>query len=333
MFFYTLGVSGSIGSGKSVRAAHICSLVSRWFGRTVQERSHQNEDVFTSTMCHETLSRPPFCIHTKLINADKEAHRLYSPGTPCYHEILKAFGAGILQTEDQFILNSETPARNLHEFGNNEHKKDENSRISVCNSKNNNFLSSSSMPFSSTLPEINRKALGKIVFSDSKELEKLNLICRKRVEKTLLNSISSAKEESLKLFSKSNIDYGGVFIVVEAALLQNLPLVVQQCNDIWMLHCDRDIAIKRVAKRDGTDAAQAENRVKSQKTTDDMLQDLEKLSFGGEILRVDTSKGTVEEGLADITKLFHRYWERRVSKSLLPLCKQIDLSTDATKET
>lgn len=331
MFFHTLGVSGSIGSGKSVRATHICSLVSRWFGRTVQERSNHNEDLLTNTTCQGTLSRPPFCIHTKLINADKEAHRLYSPGTPCYYEILKAFGTGILQTEDQPILNSEIPAHNLHEFEDDEHKKRESNRNSVSESKNN-LLSSSSMLFSSTLPEINRKALGKIVFSDSKELGKLNLICRKRVEETLLNSISSAKEESQKLISESKSNYGGVFIVIEAALLQNLPSVVQQCNDIWLLHCDRDIAIERVVKRDKTDVSQAVNRVKSQKTTDDILRDLEKLSFGGEILRVDTSKGTVEEGLADITKVFHRYWERRVNKSLLSLCKQIDLSGNTKKE-
>lgn len=311
MFFHTLGVSGTIGSGKSVRVVHICNLVSRWFGSSVlQGTASLKKSSPPLSKCPRVLRSPSFPIHTELIQADKVAHRLYAPGTPCYHEIVKEFGSRILLQESNFLSSLKEHDKYATDGT---QQEDYNSSSDTKSRESGRTVSSSQISSLSSLPHINRKHLGEIVFSDPKKLAKLNLICRSRIEETIITSISSVKEESLKLFNEKNSNARGVFVVVEAALLGNLELVVKQCDDIWLLHCDRDIAINRVMKRDKMDAIQAKKRVNSQKTTDEMFTQLKELSFEGEILPVDTSKGTVEEGLEAIEKLFHSYWVRRVN--------------------
>lgn len=317
MFFHILGVSGTIGSGKSVRAAHVCRLVSQSFDGTFRERSMQAKKRIPTSKTAEGLRGPLFPIHAEHISADKEAHRLYAPGTPCYYEIVKEFGSEILRGKTP-LLSVPTHLRNSEESPEYADKLCENCTLLGERKTNSEFSfpTSSSVSFSS-LPEINRKQLGKIVFSNPLELEKLNRICRKRIEETILASLSSIKENSLQRFRESGGKTGGAFVVVEAAILGNLELIVKQCDDIWLLHCDRDIAVERVVKRDKMDVLEALKRVNSQKTTDDMLRQLSELCFGGEILCVDTSKGTVEQGLEEITELFHRYWERKVNRKFL----------------
>ncbi|KEG15078.1 dephospho-CoA kinase [Trypanosoma grayi] len=73
----TLGVTGGIASGKSVRCSHVLKLA--------QSRAR-----------HPLHS---FAAHS--INADKIGHDIYAPGKPCYYEVIAAFGKNVLEQSEK----------------------------------------------------------------------------------------------------------------------------------------------------------------------------------------------------------------------------------------
>ncbi len=99
--------------------------------------------------------------------------------------------------------------------------------------------------------QLNRKALGEIVFSDSNKLELLNAIVHKYVAEEIDNRIKCYKAQ------------GFLRIIVDA------PLPIEHgfldlCDIVWTVHADMEIRIKRIMKRNGMTREEAFARINSQ---------------------------------------------------------------------
>jgi dephospho-CoA kinase len=112
---------------------------------------------------------------------------------------------------------------------------------------------------------LDRKKLGKIVFSDDKKLIKLNNLTHPAIKKEIKKRIEDIDKNNRNI------------VVVDAALLiegKFLDLV----DKLVVITCDEKVQIDRVASRDNFTREEALNRIKSQ-----MSQD-EKVKFGDYII-------------------------------------------------
>lgn len=199
-----------------------------------------------------------------VISADKLGHSLYAPGTECYHEIVQAFGDCILQPLPP--------------------------------------SSSSSVAHDPSCPPVCRKALGHRVFSDPAELQKLNRICRPRIEDAIVAAHTS-------LLSQMQSTSNPGFVLIEAAVLTALPRTIHLCEDVWLLHCSPSEAVQRIIHRDGLTEAAALQRVQSQATADVMKQQLSQMMNASQGLWLEDTGGVpLEKGLQLIAAAFDRYW-------------------------
>lgn len=100
--------------------------------------------------------------------------------------------------------------------------------------------------------ELDRRALGKIVFSDKNELSVLTEITHKYIKKAVEKRICQ---------SKSNI------CAVDGAVLigSNMESI---CEFMVVVTAEEDIRKKRIMQRDGICAQEAQSRMKSQKDMD-----------------------------------------------------------------
>lgn len=99
---------------------------------------------------------------------------------------------------------------------------------------------------------IDRKALGNIVFSEKEKLELLNFITHKYILKEIYNEIDFAKNQ--KKYK---------YIVLDAPLLieTNLHKIV---DTVWIVYADREDRIKRLIKRDNVSKEIIEKRINMQ---------------------------------------------------------------------
>ena len=93
-----------------------------------------------------------------------------------------------------------------------------------------------------------RKELGKIVFSNSDKLKKLNEITHKYIIEEITEIIEKNKE---------------INIVLDAPLLIETGLD-SVCTKKLCILADKDIRKKRISKRDSLSSEEAENRIRSQ---------------------------------------------------------------------
>jgi len=113
--------------------------------------------------------------------------------------------------------------------------------------------------------EIDRRKLGSIVFSDKKRLDVLNKITHPQIR----NEIYAEADKH---------DICGV----DGALLFECGI---KCSPVISVIADKDIRIKRIMKRDGISAEDAENRINSQKNNDFYIanSDFVIINNGGDI--------------------------------------------------
>jgi len=100
--------------------------------------------------------------------------------------------------------------------------------------------------------EIDRKALGEIVFGSDAEMEKLNAIVHPRVLDEELKAIEEIKGRGL-----------------DAILILSVPLLIEsghyrQCDKIVVVTVDRDTQIKRLMERDGFSREESLRRISAQ---------------------------------------------------------------------
>ncbi|XP_046623301.1 bifunctional coenzyme A synthase [Neodiprion virginianus] len=105
---------------------------------------------------------------------------------------------------------------------------------------------------------IDRKALGKIVFNDKAQLEKLNSLVWPAI-------LDQAKTEIDKLYKE-----GYEIIVMEAAVLIQAGWL-SVCHEIWTCIIPKEEAIKRVMERNGLTESEAKSRVEAQPSNTEQI--------------------------------------------------------------
>lgn len=105
--------------------------------------------------------------------------------------------------------------------------------------------------------EIDRKKLGKIVFSNPKKLKKLNEI----THPLIYNEIEE-KIQDFKLQNKENV-------ILDAALLYEAGLT-SFCDEVIYFCSDSDLLCKRIMTRDSLSETDAKNRIASRKSDDEL---------------------------------------------------------------
>ncbi len=141
---------------------------------------------------------------SKIIDADKIAHRHLLPGTKSYKRIVRSFG-------DSIIFKARLPVRKAGK-------------------------------------EIDRRKLGRVVFSNHKLLKKLNGIIHPEVIKDIKSNIKKSK--------------AGV-IVLDAPLLLEAGLK-KIVDDLIVVIIDRDELIRRLIKKTSLKRLEILKRIKSQ---------------------------------------------------------------------
>lgn len=97
--------------------------------------------------------------------------------------------------------------------------------------------------------EIDRKKLGNLVFNDKNQLEKLNHLLHPIIFCEIDEQIGRYKEDR--------------FVFLDAPLLFETSLY-QKCDEIILVHCDENIQIERIIKRDNKDRQTATQIIKNQ---------------------------------------------------------------------
>ena len=149
----------------------------------------------------------------------------------------------------------------------------------------------------SRLPDgtMNRKYVGKVVFSDPKEKEKLDAIITKYVD-VLINSTTDAFAENCRNVTRETNpeDYlQRTVIFYDHPLLFEVPYDIKPAEEAWVLDMDDEVRIARINKRDGLSREEILDRMHSQSSR------AEKLSRADYV--IDNS-GTVEDLYRNIDK-------------------------------
>ena len=135
--------------------------------------------------------------------------------------------------------------------------------------------------------EVDRKALGAIVFADPEARSKLNSIMHPRMAKIIA--------EQIRLLSDRGAD-----VVLEAALLVEAGWAYL-VNEIWCTYLPEDEAIRRISRRNSLPEAEIKKRVNAQMPAEAKLEDAD--------IVIDNS-GTVEELRTQVEQL----WNSRVKE-------------------
>lgn len=100
--------------------------------------------------------------------------------------------------------------------------------------------------------EIDRKKLGRLVFSDKEKLMLLNKMTHKRITEEICDIISSRR---------------GEVIVLEAAILHESGLS-EKCDVVIAVVAPENVRLQRILKRDLLSQPEAVQRIRSQKSND-----------------------------------------------------------------
>ncbi len=133
-----------------------------------------------------------------------------------------------------------------------------------------------------SIGEINRKELGKIIFNSPQK--------RKKLESITHPLILAKMEEDIKKIE----DSGEEVVVVEVPLLIEVGMV-DQFDQIWLVYVDKTTQLKRLKKRDDLNEEEAIARVKAQMSLD------EKKAFADSLI---INTGEVEELQEQIEKIW-----------------------------
>lgn len=104
---------------------------------------------------------------------------------------------------------------------------------------------------------LDRKALGKIVFYDKKKLDILQAIITNKVVECIEESISALKTEN----------YSGI-VVIDAPLLFECGME-HMSDENWLVTANLDVRLERVKKRDGLSEEEIISRINNQMSQED----------------------------------------------------------------
>ncbi len=162
-------------------------------------------------------------------DADKVGHGCYAPGTECYKNVVRHFGEGIL---------ADPPAAEQ----------------------------------ATGLREIDRKKLGAAVFGTGR-MPELNAIVwpaiAAAVEADITHKQRLAASGSNDSGSGSGSKKTALVYVVEAAILPEMPQLLQLCDEVWLFQVAQERAVERVVHRNKVTPEEALRRVLSQSTAEE----------------------------------------------------------------
>jgi dephospho-CoA kinase len=111
---------------------------------------------------------------------------------------------------------------------------------------------------------INRRELGKIVFSSKENLKKLNRITLPVLTKLIKKKINELKRKKVK------------YAILDAAILieANWHKLV---DEVWVVYTDPEIQLERLIKRENYSIEEAKNRINSQLSIEEKLKYADKI--------------------------------------------------------
>lgn len=133
--------------------------------------------------------------------------------------------------------------------------------------------------------EIDRRKLGGIVFADEDARRKLNSIVHPAVMAESRAQIENARASGVKV------------CILDVPLLFETGME-RLCDETWLIYVPREEQIRRMAERDGLDAAAAAARIDSQMPLEEKLKRAD--------VAIDSS-GTIEQTQEKLCRL----WEER----------------------
>lgn len=131
--------------------------------------------------------------------------------------------------------------------------------------------------------ELDRNELSKIVFSDPKQLQKLNNITHPVIMEKINEKVNQAKQSS-------PIIVLDVPIPVEKGFLDTV-------NEVWVVTADEDARISRLINRSRISETEAKKRINAQ------LSNEEYLKIANQVI---DNTGTFEELMKTVTSLFEK---------------------------
>lgn len=133
--------------------------------------------------------------------------------------------------------------------------------------------------------EIDRKKLGKLVFSNKEALEELNHITHPAIKESIDEKISRLREQG----------YNGV-VVVDAALLLEKGWETTM-DEVWVVHAPKEQRIERLMARDNLTRDEALKRINSQMSQDEKLRRAHRIIYN-------------ESGMDSIEKQVGEIWNQ-----------------------
>ncbi len=115
--------------------------------------------------------------------------------------------------------------------------------------------------------EIDRKKLGKLVFSDKKALEKLNDITHPAIKESIDHRIDKLKDQG----------YNGVLVLDVALLLENGWETM--VDEVWVVHAPVEHRVERLMARDNLSKEEALRRINSQMSQQERLGKAHKIIY------------------------------------------------------
>ncbi len=120
---------------------------------------------------------------------------------------------------------------------------------------------------------MNRKYVGKVVFSDPKQKEKLDNIIKKYVD-VLINAETDEFAEHCKNVTRETDpdDYlQKTVIFYDHPLLFEVPYNIKPAEEAWVIDLDDEIRISRIKLRDGLSREEILKRMQSQSSREEKL--------------------------------------------------------------
>jgi len=108
---------------------------------------------------------------------------------------------------------------------------------------------------------LNRRRLGRVVFSDKKELRKLEDALHPIIIKLVKEELDNTQSD---------------IIALDCALLVRTGLI-HLVDEAWLVKADTDTKINRICGRDGLPMDQALNRLRNQASDDELMQHADKI--------------------------------------------------------
>jgi dephospho-CoA kinase len=108
---------------------------------------------------------------------------------------------------------------------------------------------------------LNRRRLGRVVFSDKKELRKLEDVLHPLIIRQVREELDNAQAD---------------LIILDCALLARTGLI-HMVDETWLVKADTDTKINRICGRDGIPLDQALNRLRNQASDDSLMQRADKI--------------------------------------------------------